>query len=83
MHFLYETEIKQLACQAEKFVTRQRAMMSLLKSNPIHHKLIIPETGIDIAKYLLADKHHLEGDIKRLSKQIDINLVNMEWYDNL
>lgn len=82
MYILYDAEIEKLGKQAEEFVKHQRSMMSTLK-NSKYKNLIIPENAKDIAKYLLNDIHHLQGDLERLEKVIEKNLSDMEWFNSL
>lgn len=83
MFLLYDSEIKVLGKRAEDFIKHQRQMMPLLNSHERYKSLIVEETPFAIAQYLLREhKHYLEGDLDRLTKEIQTNLSNMDWFNN-
>lgn len=87
MYLLYESEIKALGKRAEDFLLHQRKMLPLLKSHERYQSLIVEETPAAIAKHLLKERgvlgsHYLQGDLDRLTKEIQVNLSNMEWFNN-
>lgn len=87
MYLLYDSEIKALGKQAETFVKHQRLLMPLLQAVVKHEGLIVEETPAAIAKHLLKERgvlgsHYLQGDLDRLTKEIQVNLSNMEWFNN-
>lgn len=83
MYLLYESEIKALAIQAEQSLDHQNSIMGLLKSNPEYKSLILPTTPVALASRMLQGKHYLEGDLLRLSEEIEKNLKERDWYNNL